>query len=179
MGQYFIFVNPAKRQFLDADKFSEGVKSYSVLYGYHAYAIAVLVCNLAEVEHSYGQLAGSWYGDPVIVAGDDEGEPDAYGIKTSTLENPERNLYWKASEEFEDISCRAVAMLSIGRKGFADEIVARAANGFSPRGDLIDLGNVVIETGCEPLKQALVKGFGEDWTDKYVAALKEREDDLS
>ena len=97
----------------------------------------------------------------------------------SNLENPGRNLYWKASEEFEDISYRAVAMLSVGRKGFADEIVARAVNRFNPNGDLIELGNVVIETGCEPLKQALVKGFGEDWTDKYMAALKEREDDLS
>ncbi|MCM3904951.1 MAG: hypothetical protein ND866_24910 [Pyrinomonadaceae bacterium] len=114
----------------------------------------------------------------MIVAGDDEGEPDAYGIKTSTLESPDRNLYWQASEEFEDISCRAVAMLSIGRQGFADEIVARAVSEFSPTSGLIDLGNVVIETGCEPLKQALVKGFGEDWTDKYMAALKEREDDL-
>jgi hypothetical protein len=104
MGQYFIFVNPIKRQFLDADKFNEGVKSYSVLCGYHAYAVALLVCSLTEIDHSYGQLAGSWYGDPVIVAGDDEGEPDAYGIKTSTLENPERNLYWQASEEFEDIN---------------------------------------------------------------------------
>jgi hypothetical protein len=179
MGQYFIFVNPIKRQFLDAGKFNEGVKSYGVLYGYHAVAIALLVCNLTEVEHSYGQLAGSWYGDPIIVAGDDEGEPDAYGIKTSTLENPGRNLYWRASEEFEDISCRSVAMLSVGRKGFADEIVSRALNGFSPQGDLIELGNVVIETGCEDLKQALVKGFGEDWTDKYIAALKEREDDVS
>lgn len=179
MGQYFIFVNPIKRQFLDADKFSEGVKSYSVLSGYHAYAIALLVCNLSEVDHSYGQLAGSWYGDPVIVAGDDEGEPHAYGIRSSTLENPERDLYWQASEEFEDISCSAVAMLSVGRRGFADEIVARAVSGFSPQSGLIDLGNVVIETGCEPLKQALVKGFGEDWTDKYIAALKEREDDLA
>ena len=179
MGQYFIFVNPIKRQFLDPGKFDEGVKYYSVLYGYHAYAIALLVCNLTEVDHSYGQLAGSWCGDPVIVAGDDEGEADAYGIKTSTLENPERNLYWRASEEFDDISYRAVAMLSVGRKGFVDEVVARTLNGFSPSSGLIELGNVVIETGCEPLKQALVKGFGESWTDKYMAALKEREDDLS
>jgi hypothetical protein len=179
MGQYFIFVNPTKRQFLDAGKFNEGVKSYSVLYGYHAYAIALLVCNLAEVDHSYGQLAGSWFGDRVIVAGDDEGEPNAYGIKTSTLENPDRNLYWLASEEYEDISCRAVAMLSVGRKGFTDEIVTRTLNEFNPTGGLIDLGNVVIETGCEPLKQALIKGFGEDWTDKYMAALKQEEDDLS
>jgi hypothetical protein len=62
--------------------------------------------------------------------------------------------------------------------GFADEIVARAASGFSHTDGLIDLGNVVIETGCERLKQALVKGFGEDWTDKYIAALKVREGDL-
>src|SRR5262245_2477999 len=122
MGQYFVFVNPVKKQFLDAGKFDEGVKYWNVLVGYHAYAIALLVCRLDEIEHSYCEHAGSWFSDPVIVAGDDEGPPDAYGIKTTTAEKPERNLYWMASEEFEDISYRAVAMLCKGRKGFAKEI---------------------------------------------------------
>jgi hypothetical protein len=115
----------------------------------------------------------------VIVAGDDNGMPDAYGIETSTIENPERNLYWKATEEFEDISYLAVAMLSVGRKGFADEIVERAVRGINPEGGLIDLGNVVFATGCIPLQQALIKGFGEDWKVKYAAAKKELEGDLN
>ena len=178
MGQYFIFVNPAKMQFLDGGKFGEGVKSYSVFYGYHAYAIALLVCNLTEVDHSYGQLAGSWFGDPVIVAGDDGGEPNAYGINTSTNESPERNLHYMASEEFDDISYAAFAMLCEGRKGFADEVVEQALKEFNLAANIVHLGNVVVQTGCEALKRSLIKGFGEDWADKYMTALKEDEGNL-
>jgi len=173
MGQYFVFVNPVKKQFLDAGKFDEGVKYGSVLVGNHAYAIALLVCKLDEVEHSYGELAGYWFGDPVIVAGDDEGPPNAYGIRTATAQNPDRNLYWMASEEFEDISYRAVAMLCEGRKGFAKEIVDRALNGLNPEASIFELGNVVSHVGCAPLKEALIEGYGENWIEKYIAAVKE------
>ena len=36
--------------------------------------------------------------------------PDRHGIKTSTLDRPDRNLYDLAVEEYEDISLRAFAM---------------------------------------------------------------------
>ncbi len=85
----------------------------------------------------FGPLAGSWFGDPVIAAGDDYGQPDQYGIQTSIEQNPQRNLNVMATEEFEDITYQALAMLCQGREGFAKEMAYRAKE--SPGYVLIDL----------------------------------------
>jgi hypothetical protein len=166
MGQYFKIVNPVKRQYIDIGDFAgENEKASGVMQGYHAVAVAVLVCKLDEVRHNFGPLAGSWYGDPVITAGDDYGEPDQYGIKTSTEQNPQRNLNLMATEEFEDITYQALAMLCQGREGFAEEMVHRAKE--SPGYVLVDLGNTVFQVGCEPLERALNDILGSDWTKQY------------
>jgi hypothetical protein len=174
MGQYFKIVNPAKRQYIDAGKFNENVKSSGILRGNHAVALALLVCNLDQVRdgrgnlrHDFGPLAGSWCGDPIYVVGDEQTEPDVFGIKTSSIEKPDRNLYWMAKEEFEDISYKAIAMLCEGRDDFADEIAERAASSPSADTNLVNLGNVVFVVGCESLKQALEKAYGKDWVSKY------------
>ena len=169
MGQYFKIVNPVKRQYLDPMRFYESVKASGFLYGYHAFAVALLVCNSEEVRHDYGPLAGSWFGDPIIAAGDDNGQPDRYGVKTSTEEDPTRNLNQMARDEFEDVSYKALAMLCEGREGFAREIVERSAEQPGDR-FLLDLGNVVFQVGCEPLKHALIEIYGADWTKKYKEA---------
>lgn len=117
-------------------------------------------------------MAGSWYDDPVIVTGDDQGPPDSYGIKTSTKDNPTRNLNQMAKEEFEDVSYRAIAMLCEGREGFAKEIVEKSTE--RPNSMLLlDLGNVVFQVGCEPLKQELFEKYGNEWTKKYKQARRE------
>jgi hypothetical protein len=166
MSQYFKIVNPAKRQYIDAIRFSENIKASGYLRGYHAVAVAVLVCHTVEVPHCYGPLAGSWYGDPVIAAGDDYGQPDQYGLMTSTEADPKRNLNQMARDEFEDISYQAIAMLCQGRDGFAEEIAAKAAAARS-RHLFIQLGNVVMLVGCEPLEEALEQAFGREWRKLY------------
>jgi hypothetical protein len=166
MGQYFKIVNPVKRQYIDAIRFSENIKASGYMRGYHAVALAVLVCHAAEVAHHYGPLAGSWYGDPVIAAGDDHGQPDQYGFKTSTETAPQRNLNQLAHEEFEDISYPAIAMLCQGREGFATEIAAKAAATPS-RHLFVQLGNVVMLVGCDLLEQALAEAFGREWRKLY------------
>jgi hypothetical protein len=166
MTQYFKIVNPAKRQYIDAIRFSENIKASGYMHGYHAVAVALLVCRAAEVHHRYGPLAGSWYGDPVIAASDDFGLPDQYGFTTSTETNPERNLNQMAREEFEDISYRAIAMLCQGRDGFAEEIAKKAAATRS-RHLFVQLGNVVMLVGCELLEQALAQAFGQEWRKLY------------
>jgi hypothetical protein len=162
MSQYFKIVNPIKRQYIDAIRFGENIKASGYMRGYHAVAVALLVCHADGVAHRYGSLAGSWYGDPVIGAGDDHGQPDQYGVKTSTETNPERNLNQLAREEFEDISYQAIAMLCQGCDGLAAEIAAKAAAGSSHH-LFIQLGNVVMLVGCEPLERALVDAFGREW----------------
>jgi hypothetical protein len=177
MGQYFKIVNPAKKQCIDAGKFNENVKSSGILRGNHGAAVALLVCNLDQVRdsrgnlrHDFGPLAGSWCGDPIYVVGDEQTEPDVFGINTSTIENPDRNLYWMAEEGFEDISYKAIAMLCEGRDGFAEEIAERAATSLSADRNLVNLGHVVFIVGCESLKQALEKAYGKDWVSKYKEA---------
>jgi hypothetical protein len=181
MGQYFKIVNPAKRQSIDASKFNENIKSSGILRGNHASAVALLVCNLDQVRdsrgnlrHDFGLLAGSWCGDPIYVVGDEQTEPDVFGINTSTIENPDRNLYWMAEEEFEDISYKAIAMLCEGRDDFAEEIAERAAASPGADMNLVNLGNVVFIVGCESLKQALEKAYGKDWVSQYKEACRIR-----
>jgi hypothetical protein len=180
MGQYYKIVNPVKKQFLDAGSFGENIKASGVLYGYHAVAVALLVCNLDQVStesgkprHDYGILAGSWCGDSIYAAGDEDySKPDQFGIKTSTEQNPHRNLNQMAKEEFEDISYKAIAMLSVGREEFSEEITKRIRD----KGDpllLMHLGNVVFMVGCESLKRALIEEFGEEWTKLYKQARDE------
>jgi hypothetical protein len=166
MSQYFKIVNPVKRQYIDPIRFSENIKASGYMRGYHAVAVALLVCHASEVGHHYGSLAGSWYGDPVIAAGDDHGQPDQYGFKTSTGMDPQRNLNQLAREEFEDISYQAIAMLCQGRDGFAAELAARAAATPS-RHLFVQLGNVVMLVGCEPLEEALADAFGREWRKLY------------
>jgi hypothetical protein len=176
MGQYFHIVNPAKRQYISASTSAENNKDSGVMLGYHAIAVALLVCNLDQVSyergeprHSYGPLAGSWFGDRVYLAGDDHGEPDEFGIKTSSVENPGRNLYWIAEEEFDDISYRAIAMLCEGQRTYAEELATKAAKPSHSK-LLMHLGNVVFQVGCNPLEGALEHSLGRDWTRKYKRA---------
>ncbi len=86
MGQYYILVNPVKKQYLNPHKFGAGLKLMeftNTTYGPQQ-ALCILISNgngqgggdlntdgLTDDEKA---LIGSWAGDPVIVAGD-YGEP--------------------------------------------------------------------------------------------------------
>lgn len=178
MGEYYHIVNPAKRQYLCASAFGEGIKAGNVIRGYHGVAVAVLICNFDQVRngsdeprHGYGALAGSWFGDRIYLSGDGYGQPNDFGIQTSTESRPERNLYWMAKEEFEDISYRAIVMLCEG--SYASELARKAAdplNSFL----LKHLGNVVFQVGCTPLEKALEESLGSEWTRKYKEAREKR-----
>jgi hypothetical protein len=165
---------PTNGNFWDADCFGENVKASGYLMGRHGLALSILVCHGPEVGHSYGPLAGSWYGNRVIAAGDGHGEANAYGISTGSVENPDRNLYWMAEQEFEDISYKAVAMLCQGQESLASEMALEAAQ----RGGtslLVNLGHVVFlyennptfSLGCQRLRRALEEAAGTDWTKRY------------
>jgi hypothetical protein len=173
MSQYFLIVNPVKRQYINASRFDERTKASGFMRGYHATAVALLVCQSIEVGHRYGSLAGSWYADPIIAAGDDSGQPDRYGFATSTSTNPDRNLYLLARDEFEDISYQAIAMLCLGQEGFAEEIAAKAAE--QPSQHLfVQLGNVVMLVGSESLSTALAQSFGRGWQKRHRQELANR-----
>jgi hypothetical protein len=86
MGQYYMIVNPVKKQYLCPHKFGSGLKLMEFSNDTHGplQALAILLSNgngggggdlgtdgLTDEEVA---LIGSWAGDPVIVAGD-YGEP--------------------------------------------------------------------------------------------------------
>ena len=175
MGVYYKIVNVTKRQYLDAGQFGENIKASGFMYGYHGMAVALLVCDSSEVRHDYGALAGSWCGDRIIAAGDDNGQPDAHGLKTSTADDPQRNLNGMASDEFEDISYPALAMLC-SNEWMAEELVEKVAKEMDAFGFehhpylLVHLGDVVTQMGCGPLERQMVGTFGPDWIRLYARA---------
>ena len=179
MGQYFLVVNPAKKQFVDAGRFAENEKASGVLCCLHGRAVGLLTCNIEQVPHEYSNLAGSWYGDAVVVAGD-YAKPDGLGIKTSTDADPDRNLYEMARQEFEDISYQALSMLCLGNKWLAEELVKEARRWIVSDTLMSDhiahYGNVVFQIGCEPLRKALEDEYGSDWPELYMKCRKLHED---
>jgi hypothetical protein len=116
------------------------------------------------VPYTYGPLRGAWCGDRVYAAGDEHG-PDLHGVKTSTLEDPMRNLYGLAHDEYEDVSYAALAMLCEDEWTAGVLVGKVAADVRDPTRpqvpDLIGhLGNVVLRTGCAPLRAALAEQLG-------------------
>ncbi len=168
MGQYFHIVNPAKAQYVSAGTFEENNNASGVMRGFHANALALLVCKVDEAMSPPPELAGSWFGDKVYVVGNDYGKADAYGIKTSTLGDPDRNLYFLALEEFEDVSLKAIAMMCEWDDYWAERFVEDCVEGRP--GMLICLGNTVFTIGCEPLRSELEKRLGKDWGMQYRSA---------
>ena len=162
MGQYFLIVNPAKRQFLDPSSFGMNPKRSGMMQGLPGFAVGLLVSDDLKEGGPTG-LLGSWVGDPVIAAGDDLGRPDPAGISTSSELQPDRNLNGLAREEFEDITPQAIAMLAYF--GYADELAEFALEHRHP---LRYLGPVVFALKCEPLKKALDR-LDPDWGKKYKA----------
>ena len=168
MGTYYKIVNPAKRQHLDPSHFGEGIKWGSVLRG--ELCIEALKCLIAdshcqdsvEVPANPWDLEGSWVGDPIILAGDDSTPPDPNGIHTSTPENPARNLYVMASEEFSDISHLAIAMLST--KGFAKEIVEMAEKHSST---FLVVADLLMQVQLPTLSFEFTEKFTSAWPKRY------------
>jgi hypothetical protein len=82
MGQYYIIVNPVKKQFINPHKFGSGLKLMEFTNDQHGplQALAILLSNgngqgggdlgMEGLTEEQQALIGSWAGDPVIVAGD-------------------------------------------------------------------------------------------------------------
>ena len=162
MGAYFLIVNPAKRQYLDPNRFGEAVKYSNVLWGPHCIqALKLLIADCFPRRE--GRFPGAWLGDPVILASDDTGRPNPGGLVTTTAAESRRNLNALAREEFTDISYRALAELC--RDGrVAEELVERARE---DDGLMVDLGAVLLQYHLIPLERALERSLGRPWQKAY------------
>jgi hypothetical protein len=159
MGVYYLLVNPAKREYLDPDRFGEGIKFGALLNGGH--------CALALKYLISDDCVGWWVGDPVILAADDTGPPNPGGLITATAEKPGRNLYFQAREEFVDISYRAFALIARNHR-FADELAERAATNSS---FLLELGAMIEQYELKALEIALEQRVGGPWRKAYHQAI--------
>jgi hypothetical protein len=169
MGQYFIIVNPAKRQYLDAGGFGMSNKRSFLMQGIPGFAVGLLICDDIDDRGPTG-LLGSWVGDPIIAAGDDYGIPNPGGILTSSESEPNRNLNQLAHTEYEDITQRVIAMLAHYSGGDAEEL---AEFGMVCDEGLLRLGQVVFALNCQPLKDALDR-LEPRWPSRYKKILDEK-----
>jgi hypothetical protein len=148
MGEYYLYANVAKREFLYPGHFGADMKRRGLLVGHVGIAVGLLLCK-GVAGHP---LCGSWSGDEVIITGDE-------GTHAST-DGSDRNLYSQARNSFRDISAEAIAMLCLFREELATEFAERAKEN---KHLLWGLSEIVFQSGCEPLEKALVAAMGQAW----------------
>lgn len=177
MGVYYKIVNPAKRQYLHPACFGEGIKWRSVLRGGLCIeALKYLIADDRNPPHASvaihatpWELEGSWVGDPVILAGDDSTPPNPDGIRTSTPENPARNLNALADEEFYNISHLAIAMLC-ERAGYATLVVEKAEED----GEVfMVIAELLMLVQPPTLAFEFKERFGNNWRKRYEELFKQ------
>lgn len=179
MGQYYIIVNPVKKQYLNPHKFGAGLKLMEFTnteYGPQQ-ALCILLSNgngqgggdlgtdgLTDEEKA---LIGSWAGDPVIVAGD-------YGEPWKFFDRAEYD--GKTYEEHETLYRQ-----SNGRVGTMDEV----SGSLTPTGKLRTVFHTFGQrkdrtTGeNEPHDEnlySLARCFFEDISDKIIAVVAKGEE---
>ena len=179
MGVYYEVVNPAKRQYLDIFDFGESLTWGGLITGsrgssLHAMAIAWLACRPQSANSvlSGDEVGGAWFGDPIYLASD-AAPADLNGIRTSTPEHPEQNLYAMAWREFEDVTPRVIRALCEKDEEIARILVERAdlsREAESPCRLLRVLGRLAVEDGCHEVERALDGRYGEVWRDEYAKA---------
>jgi hypothetical protein len=162
MGQYFIYVNPNKRQYVDPGEYGMNSKSSFLGQGVPGFPLALLICDAFDPGPT--GLVGSWVGNFVVAAGDDNGKPDPSGIPTATLTHPERNLYATAKQEFVDITGDSIAMVVNFSDWATEELAHFALDGVGS--GLVEIGSVAFRPDCGPLRRALER-IDPHWTVKY------------
>ena len=92
-------------------------------------------------------------------------------MRTRTDETPDRNLYFMARDDFENIGYKALAMLCDLDPSLPDDFAIRAKTSGSL---LITLGLVVFQLQNKPIEIALVKNIGKDWSKRLAEECDKR-----
>lgn len=90
---YPLIVNPARREYIDLNTLPAGLDRTWPLVGWPGEVLGPLI----------GHWDGRWMGDPIILAASDA-LPNPAGLQTATLDQPHRNLFEQAWDEFEDVT---------------------------------------------------------------------------
>lgn len=143
MGQYYRLVNLDKEQYLDPHHCGDWAKLMELASsgcGMLA-CLAILLAdgngkgggdlghydvNTGRYDSADDPMIGSWAGDRIVLCGD-YSDPDTW-VKTSTEEDPRRNLYEHAGQHFTDVSAHAVKAIcrdSYMRQRFTENLRSR------------------------------------------------------
>lgn len=106
MGQYHMFYNLDKKEFIDPYKFDTGLKLWEQLNSHYLSALHLLLCACPHArgggdyhtgDPALDQYIGRWAGDRIVLVGD-------YAEETDHPEIPEnlQNLYY--NEDYTNIS---------------------------------------------------------------------------
>ena len=123
MGQYYLIVNIDKKQYLHPHKCGDGLKLLEFASS-GCGTLSALAILLADGNgrgggdlRSENPIIGSWAGDRVVIAGD-------YADEGRFTDEPTRNLYRVADDEYEDVSRPALRAMADDH-WFAEEMKRR------------------------------------------------------
>lgn len=156
-------VNPARREYLDPYCMLWSPEYPRVLEGPPGLAANLLLLGWAPQGVRNG-LAGCWCGDRVLLASDTD-LPDTFGISTATAEDPRRNLYWLADQEYTDLSWSALDLVAATVPRLAHEWRDRLAGGDAAV--LGRLGTAALRVHAPVLTSLLEGVFGPAWKKRY------------
>ncbi|CAM1340937.1 hypothetical protein [Tenacibaculum amylolyticum] len=170
MGQYFKIVNVSKKQFIDIGDLGENNKLGFIGKGLNGIVLGRLLTSSGKVwgndfykvfgdPNSDKIYIGVWAGDKIVIAGDYD-DADTNGVKTSTFDDSNRNLYDMVESEYENITDDIIKWLANDEE--TAEMLAKRAERNSKL--LQKLSNLVFIDKNSQMKESLEKILGSDWT---------------
>ncbi len=170
MGQYFKIVNASKEQFVDINELGENNKLGFIGQGLNGIVLGrLLTSSGADWDNDFYDVFGNpnsdkifmgvWAGDIIIIAGDYD-EADTNGIKTSDINDSNRNLYDMVESEYENITNEVIKWLANDEQT-AEMLAKRAEKDSELLHKLFDL---VFISRNNQMKESLEKILGSDWT---------------
>lgn len=170
MGQYFKIVNTSKKQFVDINALGENNKLSFIGQGLNGIVLGRLLTSSGadwgnDFYDDFGHpnsdkiFMGVWAGDKIVIAGDYD-EADTNGIKTSDINDSNRNLYDMVESEYENITNDVIKWLANDEQ--TAEMLAERAEIDSEL--LQKLSDLVFINRNNQMKKSLEKILGSDWT---------------
>lgn len=162
-------VNLTRRQYLDLQRLR--------LYYYYPDqpttglgAVGEAVSSLIQPERTmrHRHMTGAWLFDHIALVYRDS-KPDGSNILTTTEQQPQRNLYEFARENYLDITDEFLLSLLLEDEITAEEYIATSRENSAL---LVDIGNLIFRYPgkTSALKMMMERELGAGWTARYKAA---------
>ena len=165
MGEYYMYLNLDRKEYLDIDFLGGETKAFGLGRNLGARALGLLLMH--GVGHDEHPLIGSWAGTRVVALGD-YAKPNLFGIQTVSAEEPKWNLYDLATESYKNIGSAAAVML-LEHDG-PDELVGVAKQ----EDDVFVILGELATVHLKLAEAALNRYWGEGWKETYSERRKKQ-----